>query len=54
MLPLINHQRLLIKVISQPGIELLITAGTPKSQRFKGAYRFDVGWLLTGQEMLSF
>lgn len=44
MLPLINHQRLLIKVISQPEIELLITAVTPVNQRFKGAY----GWTRGG------
>lgn len=39
---LINHQRLLIKLISQPEIELLITAGTPENQRIKGADWIDV------------
>lgn len=53
MLPLISHQQLLIKVISQPEIELLITAGTLVNQRFKGAHRLDAAWLLTGQEMMG-
>lgn len=35
MLLLINHQRLLIKLISLPEIELLITTGTPENQKFK-------------------
>lgn len=35
MLLLINHQQLLIKLISQPEIELLITMGMLGNQRFK-------------------